>query len=88
MTGAFSVKARASSSTAKAIHALLAWSVRMVDMVSMVFQPIERMTNFPLGLNTMQTVLTMQIYRVAPLSPDELRKVHEIKRTFSAMITS
>ena len=46
------------------------------------------MTNFPLGLNTMQTVLTMQIYRVAPLSPDELRKVHEIKRTFSAMITS
>jgi hypothetical protein len=26
--------------------------------------------------------------RVAPLSPDELRKVHEIKRTFSGRITS
>ena len=26
--------------------------------------------------------------RVAPLSPDELRKVHEIKRTFSGRISS
>ena len=26
--------------------------------------------------------------RIAPLSPDELRKVHEIKRTFSGRITS
>ena len=36
----------------------------------------------------MQTVLTMQIYRVAPLSPAELCQIHQIKRRFNGRIIS